>query len=106
MKKTYEFQGVEYLLGGAGSLVLACPKCGEEHFREPENYFWSLVPENKAWLDKVQKNYWGDPYWHKCMTCKTQMEPIRMDELERALRPTERKRSHEPRTQDRADERR
>lgn len=87
MKTTYEFQGVKYLLGSAGSLILACPKCGEEHFREPENYFWSLVLRNEAWLDKGQKNYWGDPSWHKCMTCKTQMEPIRTDELESRWKP-------------------
>lgn len=87
MQKTYEFQGVAYLCGSAGSLILACPKCGEEYFREPDNYSWSLVLENKAWLDKGQKNYWGDPSWHKCMTCKTQMEPIRMDELDSRWKP-------------------
>lgn len=84
----FVFDGVEYLLGTAGSLIMACPKCGEEHFREPENYFWSLVPENKAWLDRGQKNYWGDPSWHKCMTCDNQqMEPILVDELESRWQP-------------------
>lgn len=29
----------------------------------------------------------GDPSWHKCLTCKTQMEPIRMDELESRWKP-------------------
>ena len=79
--------GVAYLLGTAGSLILACPKCGEEHFRPSENYFWGLVPENKAWIERGQKNYWGDPSWHKCGTCRTQMEPIRVDELESRWKP-------------------
>ena len=87
MSKVFEFQGVEYLLGTAGSLILACPKCGREHFREPENYFWSLVPENKARIEQGQKNYWGDPSWHVCMVCDTQMEPIRINELEARWKP-------------------
>ena len=79
---TYEFQGVEYLLGSAGSLILACHKCGKVRFRAPENYFWSLVPQNRARIEQGQKNCWGDPSWHKCFTCGTQMEPIRTDEVE------------------------
>ena len=86
-QKTFEFQGVQYLLGSAGSLILACPKCGEEHFRDPDNYFWGLVPENKDWIARGQKNYWGDPSWHKCITCEAQMEPIRIDELESRWKP-------------------
>lgn len=85
-RKTYEFQGVEYLLGSEGSLILACPKCGKQFFREPENYFWSLDPKNKAWLERGQINYWGDPSWHICF-CDTQMEPIRLDELETRWKP-------------------
>ena len=80
----FVFGGVEYLRGSAGSLVLTCPKCGEEHFREPENYFWSLYPKNAAWLARGQRNYWGAPEWHKCMSCEpeVQMEPIKTDELD------------------------
>lgn len=86
-RNVYIFNDVEYLKGSAGSLILACPKCGEEHFREPENYFWSLVPENQEWMKREQKNYWGDPSWHKCFNCETQMEPIRVDELNTKWRP-------------------
>jgi hypothetical protein len=84
---TYEFQGVEYLLGSAGSLILACQKCGDLRCRTPENYFWSLVPLHMAWIEQGKKNYWGDPSWHKCYTCGTQMEPIRADELESRWKP-------------------
>jgi hypothetical protein len=84
---TFEFDGVKYLCGVAGSLILACPKCGEEHFRTPENYFWSLVPSNKALIDSGHKNLWGAPEWHICTSCRTQMEPIRIDELETRWRP-------------------
>ena len=65
--------GVAYLLGSAGSLILACHKCGEEHFREPSNYFGPKPS--------------GDPAWHKCFSCGTQMEPIRIDELDSRWRP-------------------
>ena len=86
--ESYEFQGVEYLRGSAGGLILACPKCGYEHFREPVNYFWSLVPENKELLDRWPESSWrGCPSWHKCWMCLTQMEPIRMDELENRWKP-------------------
>lgn len=87
MSKNFNFDGVEYLRGSAGSLILACPTCGQEHFRDPMNYFWSLVPKNKEWMDRGQTNYWGDPSWHKCFECKTQMEPIRADELEGRWKP-------------------
>lgn len=87
MRRTYTFDNVEYLCGSAGSLIIACPKCGDECFREPENYFWSLVPKNAAWLARRQKNYWGDPAWHKCIMCRTQMEPICMDELDSRWKP-------------------
>lgn len=78
MQNSYEFNGVLYKLGIAGSLILRCPNCEEVHCREPENYFWSLVPENAAWLATGQKNYWGAPEWHKCFNCKQQMEPIQV----------------------------
>lgn len=89
MNKTYEFQGVEYLLGSQGSLILACPQCGREYFRETENYFWSLDPKNRERIERGQKNYWGDPSWHVCISCDNdpQMEPIRMDELESRWKP-------------------
>lgn len=57
--------GVEYLLGSANSLVIACEKCGDEHFRDENDYF-------------------RNPEWHKCFACKDpkqQMVPIRFDEL-------------------------
>jgi hypothetical protein len=31
--------GVAYARSRSGCLLLCCPKCGEEHFREPGNYF-------------------------------------------------------------------
>ena len=67
--------GVAYLLGSAGSLVLCCPQCGEEHFREPRNYFG--------------KPPIGEKSWHRCFSCPacTQMEPIRIDELEIRWKP-------------------
>ena len=43
--------GVRYLLGSAGSLILSCPDCGHERFREHFN---------------------GD---ERCWTCKTPLEP-------------------------------
>ena len=66
-----EHDGTKYLCGSAGSLILACPKCGEEHFRDPANYFGPT----------------GQPNWHRCFSCQTQMEPIRMDELEARWKP-------------------
>ena len=73
--RTYHHKdGTEYLLGTGGSLILACPVCGAEHFREPSNYFG---PEP-----------WGNPTWHHCFHCpNVQMEPIRMDELESRWKP-------------------
>lgn len=68
MKQILETDQVEYLLGTAGSLILCCPKCGEEHFREPDNYFHHQD-------------------WHKCFSCQTQMEPIRIDELKSRWKP-------------------
>jgi hypothetical protein len=64
------YNGVEYHTGTAGSLILCCARCGEEHFRDPLNYF-------------------GNPERHTCMTCrpKQQMVPIRMDELESKWKP-------------------
>jgi len=66
-----EVDGVEYAVGSAGSLILACPKCGQEHFRSTSNYFGPT----------------GQPNWHKCYNCQTQMEPIRIDELESRWKP-------------------
>lgn len=55
-------EGVKYLAGSAGSLILCCDKCGEEHFRDVDNYF--LHTE-----------------WHKCMTCRNQMQPVKEKEM-------------------------
>ncbi len=71
MLMTIKVDSVEYVLGTAGSLILCCPNCGEEHFREASNYFGPN----------------GQPDWHKCFTCKTQMEPIRVDEIESRWKP-------------------
>ena len=71
MRKTIVIDEVEYLLGSAGSLVLCCPKCGEEHFRRASNYFGPN----------------GQPDWHKCYACKAQMEPVRIDELYSRWKP-------------------
>ena len=68
-RRTVTHEGVEYLLGSAGSLIVACPKCGEEHFREARNYFG---PEPL-----------GNPSWHKCFECGSQMEPIAIRDLSR-----------------------
>ncbi len=61
--------GVAYSRGSAGSLILCCPKCGRDRFRDPIDY-WHR-----------------DPTWEKCFTCETVMEPIRMDEIETKWRP-------------------
>jgi len=42
--------GKEYLLGSAGSLVLSCPKCGAESFRDSFFYFRRPDPENETCL--------------------------------------------------------
>lgn len=48
----WERDGVRYCLGSEGSMILGCPKCGEEHFRESIRH-----PEN-------------------CFSCHTRMEPL------------------------------
>ena len=65
----YTHEGVQYLAGTAGSLILACPKCGEEHFRD--------------------FHYFYHPEWAVCFTCKPkqQMEPILISELESRWKP-------------------
>ncbi len=84
---TLTVDGVEYVLGSAGSLILACDGCGQEHFRSPENYFGPPPA--------------GDPSWHRCWNpgCPkrtsnqnvalngNQLQPIRVDELESKWRP-------------------
>ena len=67
--KTFAHDGVEYLLGSAGSLILACSKCGEEHFRDSNDYF--RHPLN----------------CEQCFACHNDMAPIRMDELETVWKP-------------------
>jgi len=54
--------GVEYLCGTAGSLILACTVCGDEHFRD--------------------HRYFMNPSWHTCFCGHGRMVPIRIDELE------------------------
>lgn len=67
--QAYTEKGVAYLCGTIGSIILACDKCGEEHFREPWHYF--IHP----------------PEWEKCWNCRKVMEPIRIDELETRWKP-------------------
>lgn len=68
---TMTVDGVKYLMGTAGSLIIACQKCAQEHFRDPVDYF-------------------AHPDWHKCFTCrdpKQQMVPIKLDDLETKWKP-------------------
>ena len=68
MMRTTTYEGVEYLCTNAGSLILACPKCGEEHFRYA---FHALFLGRRE----------------RCFACQTWMEPIRTDELETRWEP-------------------
>ena len=63
-------EGVEYSKGSAGSLIIACEKCGDEHFRDTDDYF-------------------RNPDWHKCFVCKPkqQMVPIKISELQTKWKP-------------------
>lgn len=45
MKNIYTYDGVDYLTGSAGSLILGCPKCG--HGRSYESYITARVAEEK-----------------------------------------------------------
>ena len=65
--RIFKHDEVEYLAGNAGSLILACEKCGEEHFRGGE--------------------YFNHPEWETCFTCRTPMAPIKIDELETKWKP-------------------
>lgn len=67
---TVEIDGVRYLVGTAGSFIIACEMCGAEHFREARDYF-------------------AHPEWHTCFVCRPrqQMVPIRFDELDTKWRP-------------------
>lgn len=61
--------GVAYLRGSAASLILSCPNCGRDRFREAVHYFGH------------------DPAWEKCFECTTVLEPVRVDEIETKWRP-------------------
>jgi hypothetical protein len=60
-----EQNGVRYLLGSAGSLIVACPKCGEEHFRdrrsEHERCFTCCGPMEMVALADLRAKW--DPLW-------------------------------------------
>lgn len=62
--------GVEYRLGSAGSLLLCCPECGADHFRDAEHYF-------------------EHPEWHTCVACsmligkRVHVEPVKVADLAR-----------------------
>lgn len=64
--------GVEYCVGSAGSLILGCPKCGEEHFR------CKLTYHNRVISNNINEN---------CFSCGEPMEAIRADELETKWKP-------------------
>lgn len=60
-----------YCLGSAGSFLLACRECGDEHFRRATDYF-------------------RHPEWFRCFNqqCKSgQLMPIRYDDLETFWKP-------------------
>ena len=61
------YNNVAYVTGTAGSLVLVCETCGQEHFRPAKNYF-------------------TNPQWHQCFLCKTQMRPVPIYEWFKWLR--------------------
>jgi len=88
MRDHIEINGVKYEVGTAGSLVLACPKCGEEHFRDPDHYIWS--EEDRAYNEKIKALGWVSGFkseFDRCFTCRTPMEPIRIDEIETRWKP-------------------
>jgi len=60
-----------YCLGSGGSFMVACPKCGDEHFREASDYF-------------------GHPEWYKCFNANCEHEnllPVRFAEIESFWKP-------------------
>jgi len=62
-----EHKGVWYMTGSAGSIIMACPKCGEEHFRGHE----------------VLPGAFGRGPYGNCWTCRdVPMELQRFDELD------------------------
>ncbi len=75
-----EINGTKYLCGSAGSLILACSTCGEEHFRDPGSYMWT--DEQREANRELQKRGVGKHEFDKCHRCQTRMEPIRLDEIE------------------------
>lgn len=60
-----EVDGVRYLLGTAGSLILACEWCGAEHFRDA--------------------GYFSHPEWETCFNCRPRvtMMPLPLSILDR-----------------------
>ena len=93
MSKFYEINGIKYLLGTAGSLILACPQCGEEYFRNPSDYVWTneQMEANPA----LKMRGLGKHEFDICFACKTRMEPIRLDELESRWKPFWKSLGHE-----------
>lgn len=62
--KTCHINGVECLASNLYNPILACPKCGEEHFRD-------------AFHIELHEDY-----TEHCFSCGAKMELIKMDELE------------------------
>ena len=86
----YDFQGVTYLTGTCGDLILVCPNCGNARLIKPDTYFLPAglgVSGHRCGVDCM--------LWYKGRNCHTQMEPVRIDELESRLTPLRRNPNHE-----------
>lgn len=71
MKNTLTYNGIEYALGSGGSLLLSCPICGRDRFREAHFYFTRPDPESERCFDHPD----------------TPLEPVKESEIESRWRP-------------------
>lgn len=69
MPHSVQHEGVNYLAGSEGSLILGCRTCGRDRFRDPFVYF---------------RNEHRDMCW---APCDQEMEPIRLDDIDTVWRP-------------------
>lgn len=58
-----EIKGESYETGSAGSLLLSCPSCGRDRFRQ----------RHEKTLDHLE--------WEICFGCGTQLEAVKTSEL-------------------------
>ncbi|HEY7493785.1 MAG TPA: hypothetical protein VIH59_22090 [Candidatus Tectomicrobia bacterium] len=66
---TLLWEGEDYVLGSAGSLVLCCPACGAERFRDSGSYF-------------------AHPTWYRCWARPhALLGPIKVAELATRWQP-------------------